>query len=135
MIPVFSAASLRKTGPLKVKDRRGAHRYDLKVAVRCRAPETNLASAWKSGRTLNMSASGVRIEIAETVASGTMLELAMDWTGLYHSKPAVRLLLTGQVVRVDEGSIALRIVSHQFRDVSHAGSRPRGQERTLAVAS
>ena len=98
-----------------------------------RAPDTNLPSGWKSGRLIDMSATGLRIEIPETVADGTTLEFAMEWTGLYHGRP-VRLLLTGSVVRVDAGGTALRIVSHQFREVRPSVLHPRRVERNLAVA-
>ena len=89
----------------------------------------------KSGRALDMSVSGIRIEIPETVEAGATLELLIDWTGLYHGRLAVRLFLTCLIVRVDAQSTALRIVSHQFRDASYARSRPGRTERTLAVAS
>jgi PilZ domain len=136
MTRVFNRNSLTETAPLKVKNRRGATRYDVSVPVCYRTPETNLPSGWKSGRSLDMSASGLRIEIPETVVVvGTMLELAIDWTGLYHGRPAIRLFLTGSVVRVDERGTALRIVTHQFREVSQAGAGFRRAERTLAVAS
>ena len=105
----------------------------MNTPLQYRAPDTNLPSGWKSGRLIDMSATGLRIEIPETVATGTMLEFAMEWTSLYHGRP-VRLFLTGSVVRVDAGGTALRIVSHQFHDVRPRVLHPRRVERNLAVA-
>ena len=82
-----------------------------------------------------MSATGLRIEILETVSEGTVMEFLMDWTGLYHGKSTVRLFLTASVVRVDARGTALRILKHQFRDARPAVVRPRRVERNLAVAS
>ena len=137
MTPVCDRTCPRPREPelLKVKNRRGATRYNLSVPLRYRAPETNLPSGWKSGRTLDMSASGLSIEIPETLDAGATLELVIDWTGLYHGRPAVRLFLTCLVVRIDAQSTALRIVSHQFREASYAGTRSGRTEGTLAVAS
>lgn len=118
-----------------MKNRRGANRYDVSAPLRYRAPEAHLPSGWKSGRTLDMSATGLRIEIPETVVVGTRLELVMDWTGLYHGRPGVRLFLTCLVVRIGSRSTALRIVAHQFLEAFHPGSHPRRTEGTVAVAS
>ncbi len=105
----------------------------MNLPLHYRAPDTNLPSGWKSGRLIDMSATGMRIEIPETVAEGTILEFAMEWTNLYHGRP-VRLFLSGSVVRVDACGTALRILSHQFREVRPSVLHPRRVERNLAVA-
>jgi hypothetical protein len=46
------------------------------------------------------------------------LELSLDWTGLYHGKRRMRLFLWGEVVRSDEQSTAMRILTHEFREVA-----------------
>ena len=115
------------------RNRRDAHRYSPSAPLQYRAPQSKLPSDWKSGRLIDMSATGLRVEIPETLAEGTMLEFVMDWTGLYHGKSSVRLFLTASVVRVDARGTALRILKHQFRDARPAVVRPR--ERNLAVAS
>jgi hypothetical protein len=65
-----------------------------------------------------MSASGVLIDIPERLAVGTKWELAMDWTGLYHGRQAMRLFLTAAVTRTGSGGTALRILSARFREAS-----------------
>jgi hypothetical protein len=80
-----------------------------------------------------MSATGVLIEIAESLPAGSILEVRMNWPGLYHSKPSVRLCLSGPVVRADHRGTALRIVRHEFRESSAVISRRRPQ-KNLAVA-
>jgi c-di-GMP-binding flagellar brake protein YcgR len=121
--------ALRRISP----NRRATNRYSVSLPLQYRAPDTNLPSGWKSGRLIDMSATGLRIEIPETVAEGTMLELALEWTALYHGRP-VRLFLIGTVVRVDARGTALRILSHQFREVRPSVLHPRRVERNLAVA-
>jgi hypothetical protein len=58
-----------------------------------------LNSAWKCGRTLDMSVGGILIDTPEAVQVGATLELAIDWTGLYHGKPMVCLLVIGPGTR------------------------------------
>ena len=74
--------------------------------------------AWKRGQMLNMSAGGIFMDASEPLTVGSTLELAIDWPGLYHDKPVVRLLVTGSVVRNDGQGTALSILSHQFHYVN-----------------
>jgi len=67
-----------------------------------------------------MSASGLLIEIPETLVPGTILDIGADWPGLYHGCAVVRLLLTATVIRIDQRGTALRILSHEFRDIRPA---------------
>ena len=99
-----------------------------------RTSDGELKSAWKAGRTLDMSVGGILIDIPPAIAVGATLELAIDWTGLYHGKPMIRLILIGSVMRTDSRGTALRILSHQFRDVYPALIPARRPERNLAVA-
>ena len=114
----------RKTKP---NERRGKQRYAMKLPLLYRVAGTASDSAWKRARGLDMSASGILVGFPEAMPVGTALELAMDWPGLYHDKPAMRLFLKVRVVRIDSRGAALRIVSHEFRETS----RP---ARMMAVA-
>ena len=115
-------------------ERRSHRRYSLETPLRYRAANSPLNAPWKQGRMLNMSAGGVLVQIPEPLAAGTKLELAMDWTGLYHGRQAMRLFLVTAVTRIDRRGAGLRILSSRFRDGSTARVRlPRG-EKNLAVA-
>jgi hypothetical protein len=81
-----------------------------------------------------MSAGGLLIDPPEAAPVGSTLEVAIDWPGLYHGKPMVRLFLIGSVARSDGRGTALRILSHQFRDVRPVATRRRRAESNLAVA-
>ena len=115
-------------------NRRGTTRYDVNSPLRYRVPQANLPGGWKAGSIVDMSASGVLVQIAETLETGSILELELDWTGLYHAKP-VRLLVTGPVVRTDALGTAIHIAHHEFQELGPSAVRPRRAERTLAVAS
>jgi hypothetical protein len=122
----------REPQPFERKNRRAHPRYAFVTPLRYRAAAGAMHSNWKSGRSVDMSAGGILIDIPETLPVGSRLELAMDWPGLYHGKPMVLLSLTASVVRVDLRGTALRILNHQFRDVSAVATGPRRWERNLA---
>ena len=118
----------------KVKNRRISNRYTVSAPVQYRAAAPTLESVWKSGHTRDMSAGGILIDPPEAAPVGSTLEVAIDWPGLYHGKPMVRLFLIGSVARSDGRGTALRILSHQFRDVRPVATRRRRAESNLAVA-
>ena len=115
-------------------ERRANRRFPLDAPVRYRAANSPLNAPWKSGRMLNMSAGGILLEVAESMADGTQWQLAMEWTGLYHGRQAMRLFLVASVTRVDPRGVALRIDSHRFRDVTPARVRIPRKENDRAVA-
>ena len=115
-------------------DRRSQRRYALEQPLRYRAANGPLATPWKHGRMLDMSANGLLIQVPEPLEAGAKLEVAMDWTGLYHGRQAMRLFLVGTVIRTSSRGAGLRILNHRFRDMSPAHVRlPRG-EKNRAVA-
>jgi hypothetical protein len=108
------------TSVLTPADRRSNRRYALDTPVRYRAANGPLNAAWKNGRLLNMSASGLLIHVPEPLAIGTKLELSVEWTGLYHGRQNMRLFLISWVTRTGGRGVALRILSHRFREMSQS---------------
>jgi len=113
-------------------NRRANFRYAVRIPLRYRRAGKAPDSVWKPGRSVDMSARGIRIEIPETMPKGSRLELSMDWPGLYHGTDMVRLFLAGYVTRVDGRGVALRILKHRF--FVPAVVRPRHAEGKRAVA-
>ena len=122
-------ASILRQSP-KSKNRRLADRYALKVRLQYRSAGRKFDTAWKRGRTLDMSATGFLIDLPEAFPTGATLELALEWPGIYHDKPATNLLAFAEVVRRDSRGTAVRILRHEFRDVA-VFQRP---QTALAVA-
>jgi len=83
---------------------------------------------------LNMSASGIFVDVPESMVVGAKLELSMEWTGLYHGRQTMRLFITATVIRAGKQGAALRILSHRFRDISSPRIRLQRTEKKLAVA-
>jgi hypothetical protein len=70
-----------------------------------------------------MSAGGILIGTEEPLARDSKWELALDWPGIYHDKPAMRLFAIGTVVRCDARGVAFRIRSHEFREAQQRAFR------------
>lgn len=83
---------------------------------------------------IDMSATGIFIDVPDSLVAGTKLELSMEWTGLYHGRQTMRLFLIASVTRVERRGTALRILSHRFRDVTSQRVRLQRSEKKLAVA-
>jgi hypothetical protein len=109
---------IRKTpreAPLpEAANRRAGHRYAVTIPLRYRPAGGIRHSAWRRGRSLDMSATGIRIQIPEAARPGSRWELLMEWPGLYHGAEMVHLFLLASVTRADRRGVALRILSHRF---------------------
>ena len=114
-------------------DRRANRRYAVRTPLRYRPANSPLNAAWKYGRTLDMSAGGILTDLPEAIAPGAKLELAMDWTGLYHDRNMMRLYLIASVKRADGRGTALRILRYKFRDVRSTAVRPQSAEKRRAA--
>jgi hypothetical protein len=134
MTSVFNRTAQQDSQARQGENRRKARRCALGMRMQYRLSNGGFRSDWRTGHTLDISVGGVLTDIPQRIPHGSCVELAIEWPGLYHGKPAVCLLVIGSVVRNDARGTVLRIVRHQFRDVQPAVIRPRQLRRNLAVA-
>jgi hypothetical protein len=121
--------------PFTGKNRREKQRYTVARNLAYRLVDDTQTGGWRKGRVLDMSSGGIRIEAAALLPEDTVLEIVMDWPGLYHGRDSVRLFLKGTVCRRDDAGTVLRITSHDFRFAAvEIPGRLRRPERKLAVA-
>ena len=98
----------------KAADKRSHTRYSLSTPLRYRLLGLPGSQPWRDGRSLNISAGGILMEIPEEAPRGSILEVTVDWPGVYHNRPMVRLSLVGSAVRVDSRGTAVRLLSRRF---------------------
>jgi hypothetical protein len=125
MTSVFPARAEQESGTFKEERRRANRRYAVRTPLKYRTTGSGIKTAWQSGETLDISVDGILIDAAWAAPIGTELELEIDWPGLYHGKPMVRLSVIGSVVRCDGRSTALRILRHEFRYARAAAAASR----------
>lgn len=96
-------------------ERRSSTRFPLNLEVRytvagCRAPVEG-----GSGRTIDMSSSGLSFTADRPLPTGGKLEVSIDWPALLDGGVQLQLVASGVVVRSSGAVIALRIERHEFR--------------------
>ncbi len=102
------------------KNRRTSARYGFVTTLRYRAFRQINPIASGAGKTIDMSAGGLAVTIGRTLEAGVEIELALDWPGLYHGRPRMRLHVWAEVLRSDPSSTALRILTSEFRNITPA---------------
>ena len=105
-----SAPRSRGTG-----ERRSARRFSLNWPLQYRLTNAAWKGGWTNGHSVDMSARGMLLQTEEPMPAGLILEVDMEWPGLYHDKPMVRLHLLGSVTRADRRGTALRMLRCEFR--------------------
>lgn len=68
-----------------------------------------------SGRTLNLSSTGVLFECQETLPVGTQIRLSLAWPARLNDTVGLTLCVNGRTVRSSGNCVAIEIVSHEFR--------------------
>jgi len=96
-------------------ERRASARFALTLETRyaisgCRAPvETG------SGRTIDLSSSGLSFTADRPLETGQKLDVSIDWPALLDGGVKLQLIVSGVVVRTDGTATALQIRRHEFR--------------------
>ncbi len=102
--------------PIKpVDNRRRSTRYEFQTEGNYSVFARGNVVQSGSVRTLNLSAGGVLLALDRPAPAGCRLVANLQWPGVYHGVDRVRLIVSGQVVRVNGASAALRIFSHRFQ--------------------
>lgn len=95
-------------------ERRSKTRYAIELGVRfCNA--RGPIRSYKSGRTVNISSSGLLVASESAVREGTALQLMIEWPWPLDGGVPLQLVTTGVVVRTSQSTFALALRSYQFR--------------------
>ena len=93
------------------KERRLKRRFDIRQDVTYKVLDRGAKTG--TGRTLNISSSGVWFTTQSLLPTGTPLEISMDWPVTLDI--SMKLMIYGSVVRSDQKGAAVAIERHQFR--------------------
>jgi hypothetical protein len=104
-----------------MSERRGADRFPIEQEIRYRAVTRRQQEDGGSGKTVNMSSSGILFETDEGLAPGRQLEVSVAWPAQLNNRTALKLVARGRVVRVAERMAALEIQHYEFRTKATAG--------------
>ncbi len=110
----MSAATVRLMADTTATERREAARFPIEQEVRYRVYGRNSVETGK-GRTLNISSAGVLFTTSQTLRAGDRIELSVNWPAQLDNKCPLKLVMTGRIVRVEDGCAAITIDHYEFR--------------------
>jgi hypothetical protein len=116
---VFGMQSSGK-GVKDANDRRGSDRFPIEREVRYKVLSKRSADETGSGKTVNMSSSGVLFTADHFLLPGKRVEVSISWPAQLNNKTALKLVARGRVVRCEDGKAALEIQQYEFRTQASA---------------
>jgi hypothetical protein len=98
-------------------EQRAFKRYSIERTIHYRVVGHGPVGASGSGKTVNMSCSGMLISTDRVLSRGWRLEVEIDWPGRATGQGSVKLLVKGSVVRSknDVAIAGVKILRHNFQ--------------------
>jgi hypothetical protein len=96
-------------------DRRLRRRYDIDLRVQYKVMRRDHVAQTGSGKTVNLSGAGIACEFDQALKPGSAVELAIAWPVLLNSNCPLKLVVTGRVIRSEDGLTAVRMDKYEFR--------------------
>jgi hypothetical protein len=107
-------------------DRRGTDRFPIESELRYKIVDAKGGSEPGTGRTLNMSSSGVLFTSESQLPVGRRVEVSVDWPAQLNEQCGLKLVAQGRVIRSSTLSAAIRIDKYDFRTRATARVRTAG---------
>jgi c-di-GMP-binding flagellar brake protein YcgR len=103
-------------------ERRKSSRFPIERDVRYKTLNQRAETLTGSGKTLNISSSGVLFTSDHDLPVGTRLELSISWPAQLNDRCLLNLVARGRVTRHSKGQLALQIQQYEFRTQSRPGN-------------
>ncbi|MBV8071275.1 MAG: PilZ domain-containing protein [Acidobacteriaceae bacterium] len=104
-----------------VTERRRSSRFPIEREVRYKTLNQRTESLAGSGKTLNISSSGVLFTAEHDLPVGTRLEVSISWPAQLNDRCLLNLVARGRITRHVKGQLALQIQQYEFRTQSRPG--------------
>jgi hypothetical protein len=110
-------------------ERRSRRRFPLTLTVKYKL--LGKLKRYGSGKTCNISSTGVLIEVADQQNLSGSIELIMSWPCMLDDACALKLVVKGRVVRIEGRHVAVASSQYQFRTAGPASDAKRTDLRLL----
>jgi len=117
-------SQLRENGPI-FTERRKSSRFPIERELRYKTLSQRAEALNGTGKTLNISSSGVLFTAAHDFALGTRLEVSISWPAQLNERCLLNLVARGRVARKEEGQVALQIQQYEFHTQSLGAVLPK----------
>jgi len=115
---VRRAMRRRKSGDIQLTDgmpeRRSSIRFPIERAVQVRVLGDQNQEVC-TGRTINMSSSGILFTTDRQLEPGWPAEVAVSWPVSLDNQCALKLVVRGRIVRTEPGRAAVQFQQYEFR--------------------
>jgi hypothetical protein len=98
-------------------DRRITARFPIEREIRYKLLTHNGGNDEGTGKSINISSSGILFTTDRHLPPGSNIEIAVSWPVLLTTDGHLRLVALGRVVRSEEGKAAMEISRYEFRNV------------------
>jgi hypothetical protein len=105
----------------RAAERRANRRYPITLQLQYKLIRKGRVQRLGLGRTINISSHGVLFETDDAVPTSGQMELAMNWPFLLQGSRALKLIMRGRILRMQEKTVALKM---EFREFRTAGRSP-----------
>lgn len=102
-------------------ERRSSSRFPIEREVRYKVLSKRSGNESGSGKTLNISSSGILFTTEHTLIPGKRIEMAISWPAQLDNRCALKLVARGRIVRSEAGRAAVEIQQYEFRTVGSNG--------------
>ena len=96
-------------------ERRAADRFPIEREVRYRILNKRSSAEEGTGKTVNISSTGVLFTTDQILVPGKRLELSISWPAQLDNKCQLKLVARGRVARLEQGRAAIEIQQYEFR--------------------
>jgi hypothetical protein len=104
-----------------MSERRASTRFPIRSELQFKTSNKRFAIISGTGRTVNISSSGLLFESNSDLALGSSLELSIEWPVRLNEKCLLRLIAKGRIVRQNNRQFAVEVLRYEFR--THAASK------------
>lgn len=127
---MFGSRDKASAPPPGQAERRRADRFPIERELRYKVLNKKFNDEAGTGRTINISSSGILFATNEVLLPGRKIEVSLSWPAQLNEKCALKLVARGKVVRYERGMAALAIQQYEFRTQRLSGGITPAQENT-----
>ncbi len=120
-----NAFTMTKSGnepPPGTTERRRSSRFPIERELRYKTLNQRAEPISGTGKTVNISSSGVLFTSEHELPIGTRLEISISWPAQLNDKCFLNLVARGRVTRQAKGQLAIQIQQYEFRTQSRLGN-------------
>jgi hypothetical protein len=123
-VPVSENQHDRESYHTNERERRLKRRFQIEQEVRYKMLYGQRIAETGTGKTLNISSSGVWFTTENMLTIGMPVEVSMNWPVLLNDSCPMKLMIYGCIVRSNEKGAAVAIERYEFRTQGRSFQQP-----------